>query len=72
MSTANEWPIGGQPRVSNELKKRGIFVLPRGVGGIWQRQNLEIFEKWLIALGRESGKSGFYGEPASGLRKSLS
>jgi len=34
---ATELPAHGQLRVSNELKKQGLFVSPGGVRGIWQR-----------------------------------
>src|SRR5687767_8437001 len=34
---ATEQPAYGQVRVANELKKRGLFVSPGGVRGIWQR-----------------------------------
>jgi len=47
---ATEQPAYGQLRVSNELKKRGIFVSPGGVRSIWQRHNLETFRKRLQAL----------------------
>ena len=47
---ATEQPAYGQLRVSNELKNRGIFVSPGGVRSIWQRSNLETFQKRLKAL----------------------
>jgi transposase InsO family protein len=47
---ATELPAHGQLRVSNELKKQGLFVSPGGVRGIWQRHNLETFQKRLKAL----------------------
>ena len=47
---ATEYPAYGQQRVSNELKKRGVFVSPGGVRSIWQRHNLENFKKRLKAL----------------------
>jgi transposase InsO family protein len=43
-------PAFGQLRVSNELKKQGKFVSPGGVRSIWQRHNLETFQKRLQAL----------------------
>jgi transposase InsO family protein len=50
ISFATEQPAYGQVRVSNELKKRGLFVSPGGVRSIWQRHNLESFKKRLKAL----------------------
>lgn len=47
---ALDQPAFGQLRVSNELKKRGIFVSPGGARSIWQRHNLETFQKRLKAL----------------------
>lgn len=47
---AIDQPAYGQLRVSNELKKSGIFVSPGGVRSIWQRHNLETFQKRLKAL----------------------
>ncbi len=47
---ALEQPAFGQVRVSNELRKRGIFVSPSGVRCVWLRHNLESFKKRLSAL----------------------
>ena len=47
---ATDYPAYGQKRVSNELKKRGIFVSPGGVRSVWLRHNLENFKKRLKAL----------------------
>jgi len=47
---ALEQPAFGRLRVSNELRKRGIFVSPSGVRSVWLRQNLESFKKRLSSL----------------------
>lgn len=47
---AFDYPAYGQWRVSNELKKKGIFISAAGVRCVWQRHNLERFEKRLKAL----------------------
>lgn len=55
---ALEQPAFGQFRVSNELRKRGIFVSPSGVRSVWLRQNLESFKKRLSALERHVAETG--------------
>ena len=40
----------GQVRVSNELRKRGVFVSPSGVRSVWLRRNLESFKKRLSVV----------------------
>ena len=47
---ATDNPAYGQLRVSNELKKQGLFVSPGGVRSIWKRHDLENFKKRLKAL----------------------
>lgn len=39
----------GQARVSNELKKQGVPILPFGVRSVWQRHDLENAKKRLQA-----------------------
>jgi transposase InsO family protein len=47
---ATEQPVYGQLRVSNELKKQGLFISPGGVRAVWQRHSLESFKKRLQSL----------------------
>jgi transposase InsO family protein len=55
---ALEQPAFGQVRVSNELRKRGIFVSPSGVRSIWLRRDLESFKKRLLALEQHVASTG--------------
>jgi hypothetical protein len=55
---AVEQPAFGQVRVSNELRKRGIFISPSGVRSVWLRRDLESFRKRLAALERHIAETG--------------
>ena len=55
---ALEQPAFGQVRVSNELRKRGIFISPSDVRSVWLRQNLESFKKRLSALEKRIAETG--------------
>ena len=50
MDYALEQPAHGQVRTSNELRKRGFFVSPSGVRGVWLRHGLAKFRDRLKAL----------------------
>jgi len=53
-----EDPSLGQKRVSDMLRKRGIFVSAAGVRCVWLRHNLERFQKRLKALEVHVAKTG--------------
>jgi len=58
VAIAVEKPAMGQVRISNELKKKGIFISPAGVRCVWLRNDLETFKKRLKALEARSAEQG--------------
>ena len=56
---ALENPAAGQVRVSNELRKRGVFVSPTGVRSVWLRHGLACFAKRLAALEARAAAEGW-------------
>ena len=58
LAFALEQPAYGQLRVSNELKKKGIFISSGGVRSIWLRNDLETFKKRLTALSSKVAQDG--------------
>lgn len=55
---ALDYPAHGQVRVSNELRKKGVFVSPSGVRSIWLRNTLQSRKLRLKALEAKMAKEG--------------
>lgn len=53
-----EQPAYGQVRVSNELRKAGVFISPSGVRSIWLRHGQESFKRRLAALEKHIAETG--------------
>lgn len=58
LAYAVENPAAGQVRVSNEFRKRGIFVSPTGVRSVWLRHGLQTFRLRLGALEKKVAEEG--------------
>ncbi len=55
---ATDFPAHGQTRASNELRKKGVFISPSGIRGVWLRHNLACFKDRLRALEKQVAQDG--------------
>lgn len=51
-------PALGQVRLSNELRKQGVFISPSGVRCVWLRNNMHCFKLRLSALEKKVAEEG--------------
>lgn len=58
VALAIENPALGQLRVSNELRKRGVFISQGGVRNVWLRHGIGRFQDRLALLERKMAESG--------------
>ena len=55
---ALDYPAYGQFRACNELRKQGVFISAGGVRSVWQRHDLEVFDKRLKRLEARVAEEG--------------
>lgn len=58
VQTAASDPAPGQVRMSGELRKNGVFVLPGGINSIRLRHDMGTFRKRLKSLFSKTGQEG--------------